>query len=156
MKKNMPFRRQHGFTLIELLVVLAILGLIAGFAVPRVIQYLSGAKTDSAAIQINNLSAALDLYRLEAGSYPDTEQGLQALIEKPDGVSRWRGPYLDKKDGLVDPWGRPYRYRYPGEMTDSFDLYTLGADNAPGGEDEDSDVTNWDGDATELRNADRF
>lgn len=140
-------RRERGFTLIELLVVLAILGLLAGFAVPRVLQYLSSAKTGAAEIQIDNLSAALDLYRLETGRYPTAAEGLDALVAKPDGVARWNGPYIDKPEGLVDPWGQPYRYRFPPQQGLEFDLFTLGADNAPGGEGESRDVTNWGGDA---------
>lgn len=145
MKVSPSFHRKgsHGFTLIELLVVLAILGLIAAFAVPRVLGYLSGAKTDAAMIQIRNIGAALDLYRLENGSYPSTAEGLKALIEKPQGARRWNGPYLDKAEGIIDPWGRPYRYRFPPEHGLEYDLFSLGADDAEGGEGENSDVLNW-------------
>lgn len=136
-------RRKQGFTLIELLVVLAILGLIAAFAVPRVMKYLSSAKSQAAEIQIHNLATALDLYRLEAGRYPTTEEGLKALIEQPRGARFWNGPYLDKKDGIIDPWGRPYLYKSPGEHG-SYDLWTLGADGKPGGEGENRDIANWD------------
>lgn len=135
-------RRQRGFTLVELLVVLVILGLIAAFAAPQVIKYLGSAKTDAAAIQIERLSGILDLYRLEVGSYPSTEEGLEALVERPVDVENWNGPYIKKADALTDPWGRPYVYRRPGEHGD-FDLYSLGADGSEGGEGEDRDLTNW-------------
>jgi len=134
--------RQAGFTLVELLVVLIILGLIAAFAVPRVIQYVGGAKTDSAKIQIERLSTTLDLYRLQVGHYPSEEEGLRALVERPADAEQWDGPYLKKEDALVDPWGRPYVYQYPGEHGD-YDLYTLGADGAEGGEGENQDITSW-------------
>jgi len=136
-------RHRRGFTLIELLVVLVILGLVSAFAAPRVLDYLSGAKRDTAQIQIERLSEVLDLYKLEVGEYPSTDQGLEALIEKPAGVSGWNGPYLKQgREMLVDPWGNPYQYRHPGEHG-SFDLYSHGADGEPGGEGENADVTNW-------------
>ncbi len=135
-------RRCRGFTLLELLVVLAILAIIATFAAPRVLQFLGGAKTDAAGIQIQNLSSILDLYRLEVGSYPPQDAGLAALIERPAGADDWNGPYLKKADALTDPWGQPYLYRFPGRHGD-YDLYSLGADNAEGGEGEDQDLTSW-------------
>jgi general secretion pathway protein G len=138
-------RRQHrrnGFTLVELLVVLVILGLIAGFAAPRVMQYLGGAKTDAATIQLEKLAAILDLYRLDMGRYPSEQEGLLALIEPPADVETWNGPYLRKRDAIIDPWGSPYGYRQPGS-NGAFDLYSLGADGREGGEDEDKDITNW-------------
>lgn len=131
-----------GFTLLELLVVLAILALIATLAVPRVISALGKAKTDVARIQIESLATTLDLYRLDMGDYPAQEQGLRALVDRPADVQGWSGPYLTKADGLTDPWGHPYRYRYPGQHG-PFDLYSLGSDNAEGGEGEASDVVNW-------------
>ncbi|HSR72824.1 MAG TPA: type II secretion system major pseudopilin GspG [Kiloniellales bacterium] len=135
-------RAPAGFTLVELLVVLVILGLIMAFAAPRVIQYLGGAKTDAAKIQIERLSNVLDLYRLEVGRYPDEQMGLDALIERPPDVETWNGPYLRNADSLTDPWGRPYIYRYPGEHGE-FDLYSLGADGREGGEGENQDLTSW-------------
>ena len=108
-------RRQAGFTLVELLVVLIILGLIAAFAAPRVIKFVGGAKTDSAKIQIDRLSGVLDLYRLQVGRYPSEDEGLNALMEQPADAPDWEGPYLKKADALIDPWRRPYIYRFPGE-----------------------------------------
>ena len=103
-----------GFTLIELLVVLVILGLLAGLVGPRVIKHLGESKSKTAVLQIEELSSALDLYRLEVGSYPSSDQGLVALVEQPVGVDQWNGPYLRKKTIRLDPWGQPYSYRSPG------------------------------------------
>ena len=135
-------RRQAGFTLVELLVVLIILGLIAAFAAPQVIKFVGGAKTDSAKIQIERLSGVLDLYRLQVGRYPSEDEGLNALMEQPADAPDWEGPYLKKADALIDPWRRPYIYRFPGEHGD-YDLYSLGADGADGGEGENRDLTSW-------------
>jgi len=135
-------RRSAGFTLLELLVVLVILGLLAAIAAPRVMNYLGGAKTDTAEIQIENLSTTLDLYRLDVGHYPSQEQGLDALLEPPPDANGWNGPYVRKEDMITDPWGRRYIYRHPGEHLE-FDLYTLGADGVEGGEGENRDVTSW-------------
>lgn len=133
---------QAGFTLLELLVVLVILGLVTAFAAPQVIKYMSGAKIDAAGIQIERLSGVLDLYRLEVGRYPDDSEGLEALLQQPADAERWNGPYIKKANSLLDPWGRPYLYRYPGENGE-FDLYSLGADGGEGGDGEDKDVTSW-------------
>ena len=132
----------RGFTLIELLVVLMILGLLAGLVGPRVMKYLGGAKTDTAQLQIEEFGAGLDLYHLEVGRYPSTEEGLLALAQEPAGVSNWHGPYLRKKDIPSDPWGNNYQYRSPGENGD-YDLYSLGRDNADGGGGEDRDLVSW-------------
>jgi len=139
MKIEMRRRRSKAFTLIELLAVIAILGLIATFAVPQVLKWVSGARSDSARIQIANLGINIDLYRLDVGSYPPT---LDALIEKPSGVDRWDGPYLKKKIIPKDPWGNDYIYRYPGNNGD-YDLISLGADNTEGGEGERKDIVSW-------------
>lgn len=138
-------RRRHpqgGFTLLELLVVLGILGLIAAIAVPNVLGYLGRAKSDTAAIEIENLGAALDLFRLDVGRYPTEQEGLQALVRQPADAERWNGPYVSKDDDLIDPWKNAYRYRSPGEHGE-YDLFSYGADNTEGGEDEDADVVSW-------------
>jgi len=135
-------RRPAGFTLIELLVVLVILGLLAGLVGPRVLKYLGGAKSDTARLQIEELGAGLDLFHLEVGRYPTTDEGLRALAEAPSGTRGWNGPYLKKKDVPRDPWGNPYNYRFPGENGD-YDLYSLGRDNADGGDGEDGDIVSW-------------
>ncbi len=134
--------RASGFTLIELLVVLVILGLLAAFVAPQVLKYLSKAKTDVAKAQIVNIASILDLYKLEVGSYPNQQDGLEALLRQPADAPRWNGPYVKKADALTDPWGEIYQYRFPGEHGD-YDLFTLGADQAPGGEGENQDVTSW-------------
>ena len=141
-KRRQRRRRQAGFTLVELLVVLIILGLIAAFAAPRVIKFVGGAKTDSAKIQIERLSGVLDLYRLQVGRYPNEDEGLNALMEQPADAPDWEGPYLKKANALIDPWRRPYIYRFPGEHGD-YDLYSLGADGEDGGEGEDRDLISW-------------
>lgn len=136
------FRRQRGFTFIELLAVLLILGLLAAIATPQVMKYLGRARTDAAQLQIQGLSGAIDLYYLDNGRYPTSQEGLQALVDRPPAQAKWNGPYVKKRDMLADPWGRPYRYRFPGQHGD-YDLYSLGADDAEGGDGDNRDVTNW-------------
>ena len=136
-------RRRSGFTLLELVVVIIVLGLLAGIVAPQIIGRLSEAKSTTAKTQIELLSVALDGYRLDNGSYPTTDQGLAALRERPTRApvpANWRGPYL-RKPVPLDPWGRPYVYRAPGERNPSaFDLESLGRDGKPGGEGEDADL----------------
>jgi general secretion pathway protein G len=134
-------RRQGGFTLIELLVVLAILALLIGLVAPAMIKQLGGAKHKVAEQSIERISGILDIYRLDVGNYPTTEQGLNALVAKPAGVAGWSGPYVKQADGLIDPWGHPYQYRSPSQRPGhDFDIMTLGADNKPGGDGEDADI----------------
>jgi general secretion pathway protein G len=132
----------RGFTLIELLVVLLILGLLAGLVGPRVMKYLGGAKSDSARLQIEDLKTTLDMYKLEVGRYPSTDEGLKALVEAPPDANNWNGPYLKKKQVPNDPWGSEYHYKAPGENGE-FDLYSYGADNSDGGEGENKDIVSW-------------
>jgi general secretion pathway protein G len=133
---------QCGFTLIELLVVLVILGLLAGLVGPQVLRYLGSAKSDTAMLQIEELGAGLDLYHLEVGRYPTTDEGLMALVEQPTGANRWNGPYLRKKRIPADPWGNKYHYRSPGEQG-MYDLYSFGNDNMDGGEGDNADIVSW-------------
>lgn len=134
-------RREQGFTLLELLVVLGILALLATFAAPQVLRYLGRAKSETAKLQINAISSAVELYALDNGGYPPQQVGLQGLMRAPAQAARWSGPYLKKAEGLVDPWGRPYQYRNPGR-NGTFEVFTLGRDNAPGGTGEDQDIVN--------------
>ena len=133
-----------GFTLIELLAVMVILVILAGLAATRILPQTEKAKRDAARADIEaNLALALDLYALENGSYPTTEQGLEALRTQPTTPpvpEKWKGPYL-KKGSPKDPWGRPYQYRFPGEFNkEDYDLYSYGPNGVEGGED---DITNW-------------
>lgn len=131
-------RKSRGFTLIELLVVLAILTLLAGLVGPRVLGQLGGAKAKTAAVQIADLDKSLELFKLDVGRYPTTQEGLQALVTKPGAVNGWNGPYL--KGGVPsDPWGNPYRYANNGG---AIEIISLGADGAAGGDGENADVRN--------------
>lgn len=132
----------RGFTLLELLVVLVVLGMLFAIMTPQVMNMLSGAKSDTVGLQIETLGTALHYYKLDAGTYPSTEQGLAVLWQRPKDATNWRGPYIRKKQHLLDPWGREYLYKYPGRKG-PFDLYSLGADGKEGGNGEDADVGNW-------------
>ena len=135
-------RAQRGFTLLELLVVLVILGLLAAVAGPQVMKHVGGAKSSTAKLQIEEFGAALDMYKLEVGRYPNTQEGLQALSEAPSGATNWNGPYLKKKTVPKDPWGNDYHFESPGQHG-AFDIFSYGADNREGGEGDDKDVVNW-------------
>ncbi len=136
------YSKLAGFTLIELLVVLVILGLLAGLVGPQVMKYLGTSKTSTARLQIEDISASLDLYRLEVGRYPNASEGLDALVKRPAGAKNWNGPYLKKPQVPKDPWGNDYQYRFPGQHG-AFDIYSLGIDNAQGGDGEAQDVVSW-------------
>ena len=130
---------QAGFTLIELLVVLGIIALLAALVAPQVIRYLGSARAETAGVQLKNIESALELYYLDNGKYPTD---LKDLVEAPAGSNDWRGPYLKKTGALMDPWGKIYVYKIPGEHG-KFDLSSFGRDGSQGGEGEDKDLVNW-------------
>ena len=129
----------QGFTLIELIVVIAILGLLAAYVAPQLFGKADDAKFKAAGIQVEKVSAAIELYKLETGRFPDE---LQDLITQPTDLASWQGPYLKSKL-LLDPWKRQLEYRQPGQHG-RFDLYSLGSDGEPGGDAENADIGNWD------------
>jgi general secretion pathway protein G len=124
---NMRTAYDGGYTLMELLVVLAILGFLAVIATPQVMQYLAGARVSTAKTEVANLSGALDLFKFDVGRYPSSEEGLAALLKAPPGVAAWNGPYVRRQTNLIDPWGKPFIYVFPGEHGE-FDLLSYGAD----------------------------
>ena len=139
--KNDRRKAQAGFTLIELLVVLAILTMLAGLVGPKVLNQLGGAKSKTTAVQIADIDKALEIYKLDVGRYPTNEEGLGALMKRPGNSNGWAGPYLKGDDVPSDAWGRPFRYANPGP-NGGIEILSLGADGAPGGESENSDVRN--------------
>jgi general secretion pathway protein G len=132
--------REQGYTLLELLVVIMILALIIAIAAPKVIGYFGRSKTKAAEIQIASIVTALDLYRLDVGQYPTTGQGLKALVVAPPDSKNWDGPYLTRRDGIIDPWGYPYIYTV--SSSDGHVIVSsFGADGKAGGTGEDADIT---------------
>lgn len=134
---------QAGFTLIELLVVMVIIGLLAALVAPRFIRQEEKAKVKAARAQIEMFGTALDTFRLDVGRYPNSQEGLDALRQRPSGLDRWDGPYL-RKDIPHDPWGKPYTYRSPGEA-EPYELESYGADGVAGGNEDSADIKSWEG-----------
>ena len=134
-------RTSRGFTLLELLVVIVIIGLLAGFVAPRYFSNVGKSEVQVAKAQIDAFEKALDQYRLDTRHYPTTEQGLQALVERPANEPLWSGPYLRKAIPL-DPWGNPYIYKQPG-TTAEFELLSYGQDGQPGGTGQAADIRNF-------------
>ncbi len=133
-------KNEKGFTLIELMLVVIIIGVLVSMVVPRLVGRSEEARVAASRADIKaNISVALDLYELDSGKYPATEDGLMALVTKPGSAVKWKGPYLKKEP--VDPWGRKYLYKSPGEHSKDYDLYSCGPDGVEGGGD---DVTSWD------------
>lgn len=146
-KKNQTWEiSSRGFTLIEVLVVIVILGILAAFVVPKIMDRPDEARQIKAKVQIESLTTALKLYKLDNGVYPDTEQGLQALVETPETGTKpknWRkGGYLEKGKVPKDPWGNDFIYFSPG-VHDEFDITSYGGDGVAGGEDKNKDINSW-------------
>ncbi len=139
--KHKIMARQTGMTLIEILVVLAILGLLAGLVGPNLLNRLDSAKSKTANVQIKDLEQGLEMFKLDVGRFPTTEEGLEALQSQPSSAAGWNGPYL-KGTVPVDPWGRGYLYKSPGEHAD-VDILSYGEDGKPGGEGDSADIHNW-------------
>ncbi|MBN8915663.1 type II secretion system major pseudopilin GspG [Xanthobacter sp. YC-JY1] len=135
-------RTEGGYTLVELLVVITIIGLIVALVGPRVLGYLGDSKVKTAKIQIQGFSSALDLFYLDAGRYPSSSEGLNALVQRPGNVTTWNGPYLKGGTVPLDPWGKAYAYRSPGQHG-PFDIVSLGSDGQEGGTGTAADVTSW-------------
>lgn len=133
---------QAGITLIEMLVVMTIIALFVALVAPNVLKHGDTARITAARAQIHNFETALGSYKLDTGTFPSTEQGLQALRAKPGEVNQWAGPYLPQ-DVPKDPWGRDYVYKYPGDHGDEPDILCYGADGQPGGDGLNADIVSW-------------
>jgi general secretion pathway protein G len=135
-------RSRAGVTLIEMMVVVTIIALFVALVAPKLFKQADKAKITAARAQMNNFMTALGAYKLDTSTFPTTEQGLAALRVRPSNMPLWNGPYLPQ-DVPMDPWGRPYVYKYPSENGDEPEIVSLGADGQPGGEDIDADIVSW-------------
>ena len=138
--KNRPVHRARGFSLLELVIVLIILGTIMGVLAPRIFGNVEKANQQLANTRMEQLSGQLEILRLEVGRYPNSQEGLRALFEKPGGMEKWNGPYLKDAGMLKDPWGNDFRYAQPGQNNKPYDIISLGADGKEGGEGENKDL----------------
>jgi general secretion pathway protein G len=139
--RSSPGRAHHGFTLLELVMVLVIIGVILAMVGPRVFTNLGRANTEVAKTKIEQIGGQLELFKLDTGRYPSTQEGLNALLSAPSGLANWNGPYIRDQKMLKDAWSRDFVYRSPGEK-DAYDLLSLGADGKEGGEGENRDIRN--------------
>jgi general secretion pathway protein G len=135
-------RSRAGVTLIEMLVVVMIIALFAALVAPSMFKQSDKARVTAAQAQINNFITALGSYKLDTGVFPSTEEGLQALRVAPNNLAQWQGPYLPKEVPL-DPWRRPYIYKYPGDHGDEPDIISYGADGQAGGDGINADIVSW-------------
>lgn len=136
-------KKAKGFTLLELMIVLVIIGLLAGIIGPNLFKNLEKSENTTAKAQIDAYVKAIDQYRIDTGDYPSNSEGLNALINEPSSVPRWKGPYIKKLP--LDPWGLPYQYKYPGEHNStSYDVFSFSKDKVQGGDKEETqDIGNW-------------
>lgn len=132
----------NGFTLLELMVVLLILALLATIAAPQVMKHLGKAKTQTAKIQVDALTASVNFFQMDVGRAPTEQEGLRVLLERPTNEPKWDGPYIEKSDSLIDPWGHPYQYKHPGAHRD-IEIYSFGSDGKEGGDGDARDIGNW-------------
>ena len=137
-----PRSGEAGFTLIEMLVVLVIIGLIMGLVGPRVLTYLADSRAKAARLQIASFANSLDLFAMDVGRYPTTQEGLNALVRRPGGAKVWNGPYLKDNSVPPDPWKNSYVYASPG-VHGAYDLLSYGSDGQEGGDGAAADVNNW-------------
>jgi len=139
--------REEGFTLLEIIVVVFILSLLAAIVAPRIIGRTDDARIEATKVQIKNFETALKLFKMDNGFYPDTQQGLEALVEKPASgtipKNYKEGGYLEQKKIPLDPWGNPYVYVSPG-LNGDYDILSYGADGKEGGEGKNADIKSWD------------
>jgi general secretion pathway protein G len=140
---NRSSSRERGFSLLELLAVLVILGILAGIFAPKFLGQAESAKRKAAKLEIDQIGQSLDLYKLEIGRYPTSQEGLAALVTAPSGTSSWNGPYLKKTSVPKDPWGNEYKYVSPGDQNRPYDIVSLGGDGKEGGDGDGKDITSW-------------
>lgn len=143
MSKRINEKNAQGFTLVELLIVMVILGLLVALVGPKMFGKIDTSKQKAAKAQITLFETAFDVYRLDVGSYPTTDMGLEAIRTQPDGIERWDGPYLPKEIPL-DPWGNAYVYQSPSEHGD-YEIISMGADGSIGGDEKNVDIVSWKG-----------
>jgi general secretion pathway protein G len=140
------FKRTRGFTLIEMLVVIVIMGILAGITLPAVMGRTDDARVAATKVQISMLSLALDMYKADNGFYPNTEQGLKSLVQKPSSSpapENWKGSYLKDNTLPADQWGNRFVYLCPGRDNRAYDIVSYGSDNARGGDRTAADIESW-------------
>ena len=144
MTKTINSARAHrGFSLLELLVVLLLLGAFAGIFAPKIFGQAEKAKQKAAKLEIDQIGQALDLFKLEIGRYPTSQEGLQSLMVAPSGVANWNGPYLKRNTVPKDPWSNEYKYVSPGDQNRPYDIISMGSDGKEGGDGDAKDINSW-------------